>query len=107
MSMATMATVHQSPPMQRIGCCNICAPRPHLSPPFIDGPYSCVHLAFLASHLAVPIPVADEPSFARVKIQKRLNKALKGVEGERGFIVDVPVSRGDNWHVVHVTCIES
>lgn len=41
------------------------------------------------------------------KIQKRLNKALKGVEGDRGFIVDVPVSRGDNWHVVHVTCVES
>jgi hypothetical protein len=42
------------------------------------------------------------------KIQKRLNKALKGVKGPRGFVIDVPVSSRDGgWHVNYVTCLEN
>ncbi len=42
------------------------------------------------------------------KIQKRLNKALKGVEGSRGFVIDIPVSSRDGgWHVNFVTCSEN
>ena len=42
------------------------------------------------------------------KIQKRLNKSLKGVEGTRGFVIDIPVSSRDGgWHVNFVTCSEN
>ena len=41
------------------------------------------------------------------KIQKRLNKSLKGVDGSRGFVIDVPLSSRDGgWHVNFVTCSE-
>ncbi len=42
------------------------------------------------------------------KIQKRLNKSLKGVDGSRGFVIDIPVSSRDGgWHVNFVTCSEN
>ena len=77
-----------------------------LSPPDMENAPTVARAAERSGigHLVLRCEVDPE---LHPKIQKRLNKALKGVEGERGFIVDVPVSRGDNWHVVHVTCIES
>jgi len=48
-----------------------------------------------------------DPDF-HPKIQKRLNKALKGIDGKRGFVIDVPVSSRDGgWHVNYVTCSEN
>ena len=48
-----------------------------------------------------------DPDF-HPKIQKRLNKALKGIDGTRGFVIDVPVSSRDGrWHVNYVTCSEN
>jgi hypothetical protein len=40
------------------------------------------------------------------RVQRSLNRRMKGSSGLEGFIVDVPVSRGQSLHSVYILCIE-
>jgi len=40
------------------------------------------------------------------RVQRSLNRRMKGCSGPEGFIVDVPVSRGQSLHSVYILCIE-
>ena len=77
-----------------------------LSPPNMENAPTLARAAERAGvgHLVLRCEVDPE---LHPKIQKRLNKSLKGVDGSRGFVIDVPVSSRDGgWHVNFVTCSE-
>ena len=40
-------------------------------------------------------------------LQRRLDKALKEIEGSRGFMVDLELERGSGSHTLYIVCKES
>jgi len=76
-----------------------------LSPPSMDTSASIAEAAKSHGLSKVQLRCGLDPE-VQPKVQRSLNRRLKGRDGPRGFIVDVPVSRGTSLHSVYVLCSE-
>ncbi len=77
-----------------------------LSPPAIENTASIAvaarRLGIKSIRLRCGLDPAEQP-----RVQRSLNRRMRGSSGSSGFIVDVPVSRGQSLHSVYVLCAET
>ncbi len=76
-----------------------------LSPPSIENTASIAEAAKRLGLSKIRLRCGLDPDL-QPRVQRSLNRRMKGSKGPEGFIVDVPVSRGQSLHAVYILCIE-